>query len=391
MKKAIAIVLVLILVLGLVACGGGGGGTAPPPAEGFDGQIFIGVTAGITGPAPLEGEAMTRSVTLAAEIINARGGVLGMELVPIIEDDAFTNEGGITVATRFIADERIVAMAGPGRSSVFMAISELLYRNRMPIVTPATSPAFYELGYDNWFRVRTSDTANARFAASFLVEYLGLNNIGVMLTNDDAGLGARVVIEAELERLGVPFTTIVYTGGEIDYTGHLMSIRDAGVEGIVLWGHTVDYAVITRNMDQIGFDVPVVGNTGFMSATFLDMVEDHVADGLFIVTDANLESDDEFVQFFLEEYRRRFPGIEPDIVDSIHFAYMFVLADAIERAGVAEREAIIQALHTTEGVPSVLGPLTTDRNQNMAHTITIFQNEGKVARPIQSFTLEAVR
>ena len=408
-KRVLAILVVICLLVPLAACGGGGdttppaqptppagGGTPTPPAddngeEGFAGRIYIGITAGITGVAPLEGEAMTQSVTLAAELINAAGGVLGKELVPIIEDDAYTNEGGITVATRFIADDRIVAMAGPGRSGVFMAISEMLYRARMPIVTPATSPAFYGLGYDNWFRVRSSDSSIARFVPTFLVDTIGATNIGVMHTNDDAGIGAAAIFIEELENMGVPFTVVAYTGGEIDYTGHVMSIRDAGIDGLILWGHTVDLAVITRNMDQIGFDVPIVGNTGFMSATFLDMVEDHVADGIYIVTDANLQSDDPFVQFFLEEFRNRFPGIEPDIVNAIHFSYMFVLADAIERAGVAEREAIIQALHETRDVPSVLGPLTTDRNQNMAHMITILQNQGKVAHPMYTFHLEPIR
>ena len=51
-----------------------------------DGKIYFGVTAGITGDAPIEGEAMIRSITLGCDIINAQGGVLGKELVPVFED-----------------------------------------------------------------------------------------------------------------------------------------------------------------------------------------------------------------------------------------------------------------------------------------------------------------
>ncbi len=400
LNKVVTIIVSVMLAIAIVGCSTAAPAPAEPPKPAgdsqapstsgptFDGEIYVGVTAGITGDAPLEGEAMTRAVTLASEIINGQGGVLGKKLVPVIEDDSYTPEGAITVANKFIADEKIVAMAGPGRSSSFMAISDLIKEAGMPIVTPATSTTFYKLDNPYWFRDRTTDGVNTNIATRFLVEELGLKNIGVMLTNDDAGLAARAVIESTLKELGVTYQIIVYNGGEIDYSGQVLQLRDAGADGLVLWGHTVDYAVICRNMYQLGYDIPTVGNTGFMSATFLDLVDDEVADGLYVVTDINLESEDPYVKYFLDEYSKRYPDIKPDVIDAIHFAHMFLIADAIKRAGVAERQAIADALHETKDIPSVLGPLTCDKNQDCAHTATVFQNEGKVAHAIKAITLD---
>ena len=76
-------------------------------------------------------------------------------------------------------------------------------------------------------------------------------------------------------------------------------------------------------------------------------------------------------------------GFDPLPSDAIFFSFMFVLADAIERAGVADRAAIASVIRSTKGLDSVLGPLASDEKGEMVHTATIFQNVGKVAKPLE--------
>ena len=68
--------------------------------------------------------------------------------------------------------------------------------------------------------------------------------------------------------------------------------------------HTTDTAVITKNMHDLGYDVTVIGNTGFTTATYLDLVDDEVADGLYICADVDVHSDDEYMVWFRDLIRK---------------------------------------------------------------------------------------
>lgn len=378
--------MICIMLVATLFSGCGSKPTNKTAAE--DEYIYIGVTAGITGDAPLEGEAISQACQLAVELINEKGGVLGgKKLALIIEDDKYTAEGAIAVANKFAADKRIVAIAGPGRSNCMVAISDVIKQAGIPIVTPATSTAFYGLNNPYIFRDRTTDGIISDIATRYMIKTLGVKKLGVMATADDNGIASISVIKAALADLGITNAVInTYNKGEIDYSGMVLQMRDAGVDGLILWGHTTDYAVITRNMHDLGYKVPVIGNTGFMSATYLDLVEDEVADGIYICTDVDVNSDDEYMTWFRDLYKKRWKVEKVDIVDAIHFAHVWLIADAIERAGSADRQAIADALAKTKDVPSPLGPMTCDEKHDLAHSAVIFQNKGKTAVAIDTFT-----
>ena len=172
--------------------------------SGDDDYIYIGVTAGITGDAPLEGQAISQACQLAVELINEEGGVLGgKKLKLIVEDDMYTTEGAMAVANKFAADDRIVAVAGPGRSNCVVAISDIIKRANLPIITPATSPVFYDLDNPYIFRDRTTDEVISSIATRYMVEDIGVKKLGVMATADDTGIGALEVIKREIEDMGI--------------------------------------------------------------------------------------------------------------------------------------------------------------------------------------------
>lgn len=387
-KRRLAIIsLALCITLALTLFTACGGKTGEKADEDY---IYIGVTAGITGDAPLEGEGISQACQLAVELINEKGGVLGgKKLALVIEDDKYTAEGAIAVANKFAADERIVAIAGPGRSNCMVAISDIIKEAGIPIVTPATSTAFYDLDNPYIFRDRTTDGIISDIATRYMIEKLGVKKLGIMATNDDNGVAGVEVMKNALADMGVTNAEVtLYNKGEIDYSGIVLQMRDAGVDGLVLWGHTTDYAVITRNMYDLGYDVPTIGNTGFMSATYLDLVDDEVADGLYICTDTNVQSDDEYMKWFRELYIERWGVEKVDITDAIHFAHVWVIADAIERAGSTDREAIAEAMRQTKDLESCVGPLTCDEKQDLAHSAVIFRNENKTAVAIDTLTIE---
>ena len=95
--------------------------------------IRIGVSAAITGAAPLDGERSVQGIKMAVSEINAAGGVLGRPLEIVVEDDANDSATAVNVVNKLVSDQSIVALLGPHRSANAMAGGRHCRAGRNPL------------------------------------------------------------------------------------------------------------------------------------------------------------------------------------------------------------------------------------------------------------------
>src|ERR1700757_1735622 len=81
-----------------------------------------------------EGALMKQAAELAAEEINAKGGVLGRPIQVIFQDTRGQPEEGTAAAERLISQEHVVAITGEFHSSVFLAEMEVAHKAGIPII-----------------------------------------------------------------------------------------------------------------------------------------------------------------------------------------------------------------------------------------------------------------
>jgi branched-chain amino acid transport system substrate-binding protein len=110
------------------------------------GVVKIGVIASLTGPASNVGNNMWQSAQVAAEKINADGGVLlkdgsKAQIKLIVGDDESTQQGGQKAATKLITDDKVDILVGGYSSAVTSAYEQTIAEYKIPfIVTGASSP-----------------------------------------------------------------------------------------------------------------------------------------------------------------------------------------------------------------------------------------------------------
>jgi ABC-type branched-subunit amino acid transport system substrate-binding protein len=105
-----------VLGLGLLGTGcGSGGADAPGAADGAseDGPIVIGVIADLTGPFAVYGTNVSRNVQLAAEEINAAGGVDGRQLEVIVEDIQTDVAATVDKSRKLVQSDGVDVVIGP--------------------------------------------------------------------------------------------------------------------------------------------------------------------------------------------------------------------------------------------------------------------------------------
>jgi branched-chain amino acid transport system substrate-binding protein len=105
----------LVALLVTAACGGAGGSGNGQTT--FKGVKKLGISTAITGQSALYGHAISQSMKLAVDDVNAKGGVNGYKLDVVVQDDATDVNKAVENSRQLILQDQVVALVGPVLSS----------------------------------------------------------------------------------------------------------------------------------------------------------------------------------------------------------------------------------------------------------------------------------
>src|SRR5258706_2901800 len=111
------------------ACGGTTPSSSGPVT--FKGTKMVGYSAPLTGQSALYGHAVSQSLNLAADDINAKGGVNGYKIEMDIQDDATTVPQAVSNTKNMILQDNVVALMGSVNSAQFLSESPVAQPNKI--------------------------------------------------------------------------------------------------------------------------------------------------------------------------------------------------------------------------------------------------------------------
>ncbi len=347
------IVLVSILAAALVVPVFATGQT-----EAADDSIHVALSAPITGDWSEYGVNFQRSVEMAIEAINADGGVLGGRTFRLSVGDTKGNpQESATLAQKWTSDDSIVAQIGAFSSSSSMAAQPIYDAAGMVQLSPTASHADYAKGSPWSFGIVGTQAGEGPFNAAFAYDDLGLRKIAVLHLNNDWGIDtAKYFSEAFESEGGEIVGTEFYFDGESDFTAVLTKLKDSDADGLFIASFYNDGAGINIQRDRLDWDVTVLGPTSLYSPQLISLGGDSV-DGLYTATGFFAEDPDPRLRAYVEGFTEKY-GDPPNFHAALAYDAMFLLADAIERAGSTDREAIRDALAETSDFPGLAGSIT---------------------------------
>lgn len=367
MKKSMKLLLAMAsitILLVLAACGGGSEESSSTDdsssdASGDSGTVSakIGVISYITGAGAAYGEAITNALELAQEEINEAGEV-NIELV--IEDSAGTPDQALSAAQKLINSDTVTGIIGPTLSNEMEVVGPVADQNGVPIMgTSTTAEGIPQIG-DYVFRDSIPETLAIPASIEKAVEAYDAETVAIMYGNDDvftkAGYDA---MKAAAEDLGLEIlTTQTFQIGQSDYKAQLTEIKDLNPDLILASALYNEGAVIMKQARDAGIDVPFVGGNGFNSPQVIEIAGD-AGDGLIVATPWFTGNEAEKAQSFVEKYTDKY-GMEPDQFAAQAYDGLYIMADALKRAGQDDRDALRDALTETEGFEGVLGTISFD-------------------------------
>ena len=375
MRKRIAVLLAVAMMASVTA--GCSGAEAKAPAAGTEtsgGQtgenasqeagesgenpIRIGVAAPITGNSAEYGKGFQVATQMAAEVVNAAGGVKGRPIEMVVKDSKGDAKESADVARIFCEEEDIVAVIGDFSSSSCMASAPIYQEKGLVQISPSAShPDFAKMG-DYMFGVVGRQDVEGPFRAKYLAnKYIGAESVGVIFMNNDWGVVTSENFKQACEESGVTVTaTESFIEGEKDFNAVISKVRQTDPDALCLITQYNEAAIISKQVKQAGWDVQIMGAGAMYSDQLIQLggadVEGLIAESPFIIE----ESDPKAMEFAREFEKRA--GFKPNIQAASAYDTALLVADAIGRAEEVSRSAVRDALAATDNFMGITGPIT---------------------------------
>jgi branched-chain amino acid transport system substrate-binding protein len=368
---------------------GAGGASFAMAVRAQEQTIKVGTIFPLSGPAGPNGQAVTSAVKIAAEMINAKGGVLGRKLVVISKDDESTPAVGVTRANEMVAEKVAVVIEG-WNSPVTLAEQPVLARADIMDITAVSKADPIVSGKGNPYAVRlnSSNGQDGAVIADILVNKLGARRIGFLTQNDAYGNGAQAVIEAELAKSGKPWEKVVveqFPFKQTDFRVSLANVKQAKPDAVVgiNAAESSGMPALIQQYRQAGIEGTFVGAVG----TILPTVFRIAGEAMTGVVSADIYFPDlpPFDKIkeniaFVEAYRKAH-NEAPDKGAALGAAALEVWASAANAAKSLDRKTVAQAIRGKTVGGTILGDVSFEPNGQARHRATIFKvTDGKTAK-----------
>lgn len=310
--------------------------------------IRIGFPGVFSGPSASAGIGLREGFELKINEINSSGGLLDGRPIELVERDHGTNpDTAISNIRELIEVENVVALVGESTTGPLLATASIANEAGVPfVVAGGTGTAATQQPDPNYiFRVSLVDNEQTMFVAQEALERG--ENIALMTDTTGLGQGGQQNLLQAFEELGVePVANETFNVGDTDMTAQLSRVQAANADVIIFWGVGPEAAQIRRGMASLGMEQPMIANWGLGMPNYPELAGD-LADGTLVVQAYSFyETEDPLAQKVLEDFQTTFGTDRMTFIQELANAYdaMGLLADAIEKAGSTDRDAIREGL-----------------------------------------------
>jgi len=321
--------------------------------------IKIGVAGAHSGDLASYGLPSVNAAKLVVEAINAKGGINGRKIELVVEDDQCKPELATNAASKLVSNN-VVAVIGHICSGATKSALGIYKDSKIITISPsATNPPLTQSGeYPNFFRTIAPDDAQAKLAATFLVQTLKLKTIAVLHDKGDYGKGFAELVKQFAEEQGV--TVALFEGvnpGAPDYSAVVNKIGNAKVDGVVWGGYHPEASKLVQQMKDKGMDIPFISDDGVKDNTFIEVAGKY-AEGVYATGPMDTTSNPLAIMA-AEEHKKKF-GEEPGAFFLNAYAATLAITNAIAKAGTTDYDKVSAALRS-EYVDTPLGKISFDQ------------------------------
>ena len=320
-------------------------------------QIRIASAGPMTGQYASFGTQLRNGAEMAVADINARGGVLGQQLVLEVGDDACDPRQATSVANQ-LAARRVQFVAGHFCSSSSIPASKVYAEEGVLMMTPAsTNPRFTDEGGWNTFRTCGRDDQQGIVAGSFLARSYAGQRVAILHDNTTYGKGIADETKKAMNAGGLQEAMYqAYVPGERDYSALVSRMKQANINAVYFGGYHTEAGLIIRQMREQGLNAVAIGADSLVTAEFWQ-ISGPAGEGTLMTFPSDPRARPTAAQVVA---RFKAKNIDPEGYTLYTYAAIEIWAQAAVKAGTTNPQRVAAMLKSGGPWQSVLGPISFD-------------------------------
>ena len=334
------------------------------------GPIKIGVAEALSGGAAQYGISIRNGFQMAADEINAAGGVNGSKIELVIEDEQGKKEEAINAFKKLIFQDKALMLFGPTLSNSAQAADPIAQASKIVVFgTSNTADGITSIG-DHVFRNSVTEADVLPVTLRTAAKVAKIRKVAVLYGNDDVFTKSGYDnFKKALDDQKMPVTTTeTFAKGDVDFKAQLTKIKATNPDAVVLSALLAEGAPIMVQARQLGLNVPFIGGNGMNSVKVFDLAKG-ASDGLWVGSPWSIENRTPENNSFIIAYTKKYSSA-PDQFAAQAYDAMHIATEALKKVKLSgdlakDREAVQAALPAVKWTGAT-GPFafrrTTDKS-----------------------------
>jgi branched-chain amino acid transport system substrate-binding protein len=348
--------------------------------------IKVAILAPLSGPVPTFGVMTRDGALLAIDEWNAKGGVLGRKIVPVVEDSQCTPDPAVNAANKVIDQDKVHYIVGEVCSKASIPISEIANSKKVVQISPTSTNPDVTVGKDGKakdyiFRACFIDPFQGTVGAKFARGTLKAKTAFIMLdqANDYVKGLAEFFEKAFIAAGGKIVGKETYTSKDTDFSAILSKVAAAKPDMVYLPDYYNVVNLATKQAKEKGIKAPFMGGDGWDSSD-LDL---KAAAGGYFTNHYSPEDSRPDVKNFVKAFGAKYKDDKgqpkvPDALAALAYDATNLLLQGIKTAGADDTTKVKNALEKIT-FNAVSGKITFDASHNPVKSATILAiKDGKV-------------
>jgi len=325
-------------------------------------EVKVGLIAPMSGPWARQGDLMVKGANLAIENVNKAGGIKslgGAKLKLLVFDAGDSVEKAKNAAQRMIAQEPdLVGATGAWLSSFTLGVTEVTERAELPVLTLSYSDLITARGFKFVFQTSPTGGAQANAALPALVKLAETatgkspKTVAIVMDNTAAPVSfAKPMREGGIAKLGLKLVVDeTFTPPLSDATPLIQKVRSTRPDLLLLLPTAIsDDKMCLEKLHEFGLGrgrVPVISNGAHIGAPDMlkNLGKDLLEGVMTVVANWGAKGQEDIMKEFVAKTGE--PWITQDSIST--YGDILILAEALEKAGVADRRKVAEAIRNMD-------------------------------------------
>lgn len=362
-------------------------------------DILLGVIAPLSGDFAGYGTSIRNGINLAVDEINANGGINGYNIALQVKDDKGTPNDALT-AYQELMETGINALIGSAASAPSGALAKSAaegYQNGegIPMITATGTEPSITLAGENVFRASFLDQSQGKAIASFAADNLECKKVAILYNPSyEYSKGIAEAFETNAIAKGMEVSAKeTYGQPDEDLATTIATILEGEPDAILIPDYTPQVIRIVQQLREAEYTNPLLGGDGWDGileaippASTPENTEDsdesddadtdeevsdprEIVNQCYYTSHCYIQEDSPAIAKFSATYLEKY-GTAPNAFSALGYDSVFLIADAIQRAGTVDSQTLVAALKGSD-YTGVTGKLAFDKNGNPTKDVVV--------------------